>query len=81
MDVVAPRYVWSEFDTYHFHTSNSCSTMHMLLNKRYPITRDLFSCDEDMVNLILDRTIDMLNELRDRYLKAKTSEEKNLILA
>lgn len=53
--------------------------MHMLLNKRYPITRDLFNCDEEMYP-ILDKTIDMLNELRDKYLEAKNGEEKNLIL-
>lgn len=78
-DIVAPRYWWSEFDTYHFNTKNSCSTMHMLLNKRYPITRDLFNCNEEMYP-ILDKTIDMLNELRDKYLEAKNGEEKNLIL-
>ena len=30
----APRYIWSEFDTYKIGTTaNSCSTMHKLLNK------------------------------------------------
>lgn len=53
--------------------------MHMLLNKRYPITRDLFNCNEEMYP-ILDKTIDMLNELRDKYLEAKNGEEKNFIL-
>lgn len=32
-DLNLPRYVWSEFDTYHFNTKNSCSTMHKLFNK------------------------------------------------
>lgn len=80
MDVIAPRYVWSEFDTYHFHSSNSCSTMHMLLNKKYPITKELFAFDEELES-IMDLIIKKLNELRDRYLKAKNSDEKNYILA
>ena len=31
VDVDMPRYWWSEADTYHFNTKNSCSTMHKLL--------------------------------------------------
>ncbi len=30
-DIRAPRYWWTEFDTYHWHTRNSESTMHTLL--------------------------------------------------
>lgn len=31
-DMNMPRYIWSEFDTYHHNTKNSTSTMHKLLN-------------------------------------------------
>ena len=42
VDVDMPRYWWSEGDTYHFNTKNSCSTMHKLLNNNEPITLDTF---------------------------------------
>lgn len=65
-DVNMPRYFWSELDTYHFNTKNSCSTMHKLLNNNEPITRDLFVyCeeDEDVIGVIVAR----LEELRQRF--------------
>ena len=47
-NVDMPRYWWSEGDTYHFNTKNSCSTMHKLLNRDTPIIRDMFiTCEED----------------------------------
>lgn len=49
VDVDMPRYWWSEADTYHFNTKNSCSTMHKLLNNDDPITLDMFViCEEDI---------------------------------
>ena len=48
----------SENDTYHFNTKNSQSTMHKLLNRTSPITKDLFvTCeeDDDVMNLMVDR--------------------------
>lgn len=49
VDTDMPRYWWSEADTYHFNTKNSCSTMHKLLNNNKPITLDMFVfCDEDI---------------------------------
>ena len=49
VDVDMPRYWWSEADTYHFNTKNSCSTMHKLLNNDNPITLDMFAiCEEDI---------------------------------
>ena len=53
-----PRLFFSELDTYHFNTKNSQSTMHKLLNRTTPITKDLFvTCeeDEDIINLVVDR--------------------------
>ena len=47
MDITAPLYWWKEFDTYKVGTvANSCSTMHKL--DAYPITRKMFSWDNDL---------------------------------
>lgn len=66
VDTDMPRYWWSEADTYHFGTKNSCSTMHKLLNNNNPITLDMFVwCDED-----LDwwtSTINRLEKMRKEY--------------
>lgn len=46
MDITAPLYWWKEYDTYKVGTvANSCSTMHKL--DAYPITRDMFSWDNE----------------------------------
>ena len=66
MNVNMPRYWWSEADTYHFNTKNSQSTMHKLLNRNTPITRELFiTCeeDEDIVDVLVGR----LESLRIAY--------------
>lgn len=66
VDVDMPRYWWSEADTYHFNTKNSCSTMHKLLNNDNPITLDLFViCDEDKD--WWEETIDRLEKMRQEY--------------
>jgi hypothetical protein len=47
MDITAPLYWWKDFDTYKVGTvANSCSTMHKL--DAYPITREMFSWDNDL---------------------------------
>jgi hypothetical protein len=67
VDITAPRYWWSEFDTYKVGTvSNSCSTMHKL--SAYPITLDMFEIDENNTeeaywNIILGH----LESLRQKY--------------
>jgi len=71
VDITAPRYWFSEFDTYKIGTTaNSCSTMHKL--DAYPITIDMFEIDEifdeyDSIN----NTIDMLEGLRKKYNETK----------
>lgn len=65
-DVDMPRYWWSEADTYHFNTKNSCSTMHKLLNNNNPITLDLFvTCEEDFE--LMSRIVDALENMRKEY--------------
>lgn len=69
VDVTMPRYFWSELDTYHFGTKNSCSTMHKLLNTDEPISKKLFVyCEED--EDLLDTVICRLEELRAEYRRA-----------
>lgn len=78
-DIDMPRYWWSEFDTYHFNTKNSCSTMHRLLHSSTVISKDLFFYnkeDEDIVEVIVKR----LDEVRDLYLKAPTLRDKVILL-
>ena len=66
VDTDMPRYWWSETDTYHFNTKNSCSTMHRLLNNTNPITLDMFIiCEED--KLWWENTIAELETLRVKY--------------
>lgn len=67
-DVTAPRYWWTEYDTYKVGTvANSCSTMHKIHCKRFD--RNDFSYEHmSRVSLgILDTTILYLNYWRDLY--------------
>lgn len=69
-DMDMPRYFWSEFDTYHFNTKNSCSTMHRLLHPTTSITRELFIYDKED-EYEIDIIIKKLNEIRENYLVTK----------
>ena len=88
-DVDAPLYWWKEYDTYKVATvANSESTMHTIHKREFVIADfahdmllDDYTIDEDWdledtnPELLLCDTIDMLNSLRESYLKA--IEEKN----
>lgn len=78
VDITAPLYWWKEFDTYKVGTvANSCSTMHKIAEKKFE--RDDFSHEHlsciDIGGGVgspyqhLQRTIVMLNECLDLYLK------------
>lgn len=84
VDITAPLYWWKEMDQYRVgQTTNSCSTMHKITEKRF--TMKDFSCehlfnedngeeDQEHYNLFLDQmklNVIMLNRARDRYLKTK----------
>lgn len=78
-DVNMTRYWWSEEDTYHFNTKNSCSTMHKLLNNVNPITKELFVyCEEDLD--IVEIVVNRLEELRKKYKEEKEHKKKNRLL-
>lgn len=83
VDVDMPRYWWSESDTYHFNTKNSCSTMHKLLNNNEPITLDAFVfCEEDIDWWTY--TVNKLESLRLEYKEIqrtiKDNEKMNRLL-
>ena len=85
VDITAPMYWWSEFDTYKIGTTaNSTSKMHKLASK--PITIEDFEMDDfehvkvfdrepynidDYTNEIWDYIIDMCEALRQRYVETK----------
>lgn len=76
VDVNMPRYWWSEADTYHFNTKNSCSTMHKLLNNNNPITLDLFvTCEEDMD--WWKSTVEKLEAMRKEYKEIQSTTKNN----
>ncbi len=78
-NVDMPRYLWSELDTYHFGTKNSCSTMHRLLNNSNPITKEMFvTCEED--DTWWDLTIQKLESLRMEYKNTSDNNEKDRLL-
>lgn len=71
VDITAPMYWWSEFDTYKVGTvANSTSKMHKLVTT--PITMNCFetddyTCLDDSVSIITN----MCEDLRQRYLETK----------
>lgn len=90
VDITAPLYWWSEYDTYKIGTvANSCSTMHKIAAKEF--TLEDFSCEHLMGDEafafplgggwrgldaleVLKCTIEALNNARKRYL---TTKDKN----
>ena len=81
-DMDMPRYWWSEMDTYHHNTKNSCSTMHKLFERDKEITLDQFVYDEYDAD-IMDKLLDRLNDLRRvwQYATPQTTKDAALIRA
>lgn len=77
MVIEAPLYWWKEFDTYKVGTtSNSTSTMHTIMKKRFDYT--MFSTDQLLMigEVALDAYISELNNIRDRWLECEDSKLK-----
>lgn len=79
MDILAPRYWFTEFDTYKIGvTEDSTSTMHKIHSKKFSIDDfshshidELTSADYDKaLNKLID-DIEYLNYFRDKYLETK----------
>lgn len=78
-DAYMPRYFWQEFDTYHFNTKNSTSTMHKLMDKNREIKLSDFAyCDED--GDYITECIDLLNKIKLEYNYSTDSDEKDRLL-
>ena len=60
VDLTLPRYIWSEFDTYHYNTKNSESTMHTA-HKRYLVQEDFEQGVEDEQLMLLNNLITLKN--------------------
>ena len=74
-----PRYWWSEMDTYHHNTKNSCSTMHKLFERGKPIDLEQFIyCVED--RSIVEMVIDRLNWIRVQWEEEYTQSVKDYYL-
>lgn len=74
-DIVAPRYWWTEFDTYKVGTvANSCSTMHKIASKEFTI--DDFSTEHLLGDsaLHMQETVNQLNYARIAYLETKSKD-------
>lgn len=73
MDISAPRFWWTEMDTYKVGTTaNSCSTMHRLT--KAPITANDFAFEESnspKIEWIQGHLITQCEELRQLYVRTK----------
>lgn len=78
-DMDMPRYWWSEMDTYHHNTKNSCSTMHKLFERDKDISIDQFIyCIEDLD--IVDMVVARLNYIRRLWQNCKNQSSKDYLL-
>lgn len=70
MDIIAPLYWWKQFDTYKIGiTSNSCSTMHTIMQK--PFEAKDFSFEKTAKTVpeeYISELIELLNDHRNVYL-------------
>lgn len=76
VDITAPLYWWSEYDTYKVGTvANSCSKMHKIMDK--PFQMNDFSTEHlnSLSQNHLYETIDNLNYFRDYYIQLKEINE------
>ncbi len=78
VDITAPMYWWSEYDTYKVGTvANSCSKMHKLLHK--PFEMNDFSFEKLQSKEFAQKIVNTLNELRDKCINCDCDEEKKRI--
>ena len=67
--ITAPLYWWKEFDTYKVGTvSNSCSTMHKIMDKEFTIEDFSVERMSDYLLVGVEALVDTLNTLRDLYI-------------
>lgn len=77
-DFNMPRYYFSEFDTYHWNSKNSESTMHTLMTKDGEFTPDMFEpCETNIGREVIESACESLNKLRDAYQAAKAIKDSD----
>jgi hypothetical protein len=70
-DFKMPRYWWSEFDTYHFNTKNSTSTMHTIF-KEHIQYKHLYLEDMPTKDVgVIGRVLDQINRKITEYNETK----------
>lgn len=72
VDITAPRYYWSEFDTYKVGTvADSESTMHKLVSEIEQLCIEDFQVEEDIKEYILESVVPKMKEIvnNDKYTK------------
>lgn len=72
-DMNMTRFFWSEMDTYHFNTKNSCSTMHTIT--RRPLTISDFGLNEELANIYLNEKKEIKQEIIPIVLPKGVKEE------
>ena len=78
-DATFTRALWSEYDTYHFNTKNSCSTMHKLLDGNKVIDKSLFLYDPEDEEII-EAAVKRLEYLRQLYNDKETENKNNYLI-
>ena len=80
IDIEAPLYFWSEFDTYQHITKNSESTLHTIQKEDFDnVGYCLENCGHPAVDEAHKHLIPIIQSLQNEYYDAKTAEEKNHI--
>lgn len=75
VDINAPRYWWTEFDTYKVGTvANSCSTMHKIHSKEFTIQDFSHEHLNGRGVVAMYDTIRVLNEYREKFLKTNDKD-------
>lgn len=81
VDITAPLYFYKELDTYKVGTvSNSCSTMHKLMDKPFEVSdfswEKVLAFDNDSY---IEEQLNLFNYLRDAYLRFDEYYEKGVL--
>lgn len=75
VDINAPRYWWTEFDTYKVGTvANSCSTMHKIHSKEFTIQDFSYEHLNGRGVVAMYEIIDVLNNYREKFLKTNDKD-------
>ena len=75
VDINAPRYWWTEFDTYKVGTvANSCSTMHKIHSKEFTIQDFSHEHLNGRGVVAMYEIIEVLNNYREKFLKTNDKD-------